>query len=204
VSTQGGARLEPTSDDAISPRPLQAARLVRLSIVFYGALFAVAWAWRSGVRDASLWLATPDATTHWLRDAALGAAAAAAVIVLSRVLTERTRIGRALARALGRVIGRLERRHCLVLAAASGIGEEALFRGAIQPELGLLATSAVFALAHLVPRRELIAWTAFSLAAGLLLGALYDATGNLLAPIVAHFGINAVNLERLSREYGEA
>jgi hypothetical protein len=138
----------------------------------------------------------------WLRDPALGALAAALVIALSSAFTRRTRIGRELARALGSLVGRLERRHCLVLAAASGIGEEALFRGALQPEIGLVAASAVFALAHLVPRRELLPWSAFSLAAGLLLGALYDATGNLVAPVVAHFGINAVNLERLSREYG--
>jgi membrane protease YdiL (CAAX protease family) len=188
----------------IASRRIAPERLVRLSLAFYGALLGAALVWRSAIRGESLWLASAGASTRWLRDALLGAAAAAVVIALSRALTERTRIGRELARALGRLVGRLEWRHCVVLAVASGVGEEALFRGALQPELGLLATSVVFAVAHLVPRRELVAWTAFSFAAGLLLGALYDATGNLLAPIVAHFGINAVNLRRLSQEHGDA
>lgn len=139
---------------------------------------------------------------HWLRDPVLGLAAGALVIWISAEVTRRTRIGQALARALGAAIGRLERRHCIALAATSAIGEEAFFRGALQPEVGLVWASIAFALAHLVPRRELLPWCAFSLAAGLLLGGLYDATGNLVAPVVAHFAINAVNLERLSREFG--
>jgi membrane protease YdiL (CAAX protease family) len=50
-----------------------------------------------------------------------------------------------------------------------------------------------------VPRRELIAWTGFSIAAGLLLGWLFDATGNLVRPVVAHAVINGVNLRDLTR-----
>jgi membrane protease YdiL (CAAX protease family) len=52
-----------------------------------------------------------------------------------------------------------------------------------------------------VPRRDLLPWSVFSLAAGLLLGFLYNATGNLVAPVIAHFGINAVNLRKLAREF---
>jgi membrane protease YdiL (CAAX protease family) len=37
--------------------------------------------------------------------------------------------------------------------------------------------------------------------AGFLLGGLYAATGNLVAPVVAHFTINAVNLYKLSRDF---
>jgi membrane protease YdiL (CAAX protease family) len=37
--------------------------------------------------------------------------------------------------------------------------------------------------------------------AGLLFGATFDATGNLLAPTLAHVLINAVNLRLLSRRY---
>jgi membrane protease YdiL (CAAX protease family) len=177
---------------------------VRLSLVFYAAFFAVALGWRSGIRGQSLLRAEAGAPIDWLRDPLLGAAAAIAVIALSQLLTRHTRSGRTLARALGRLLGPLATRQCVVLALASGVGEEALFRGALQPELGLVGTSAVFALAHLVPRRELLLWSVFSFGAGLLLGTLYETTGNLVAPTVAHFGINAVNLARLSREYGSA
>lgn len=179
-------------------------RLVRMAIAFYAAMFAIAWLWRGAFRGASLWLASPGAAIDWVRDPLLGAAAAAGVIAASASFTRRTEAGRALARTLGSLLGPLRRRDCLVLAALSGIGEEALFRGALQPEVGLVAASAVFGLVHFAPQRELRAWTLFAIGAGLLLGALYDATGNLVAPIVAHAGINAVNLYRLSRDYGGA
>jgi len=136
-----------------------------------------------------------------VRDPLLGAVAAALVIALSALL-DRTEPGRRLGRALGALVGPLRIGHCLVLAAASGFAEEALFRGALQPEVGLVAASALFGLAHWAPRPELRLWTLFSVAAGLLLGTLYDATGNLVAPVVAHFGINAVNLRILARRYG--
>ncbi|MCU0668693.1 MAG: CPBP family intramembrane metalloprotease [Myxococcota bacterium] len=177
------------------PRP---QRLVRLSLWFYGGMTALALAWRAGVRGQSLVFGEGETQIDWLRDPLAGAIAAAAVILSSNAFTRHTRIGRELARALAALIGRLSWRACVVLAAASAIGEEALFRGALQPEIGWIAASVVFALAHLVPRRDLLPWSVFSLAAGLLLGFLYDATGNLVAPVVAHFGINAINLRRLS------
>ena len=69
-------------------------------------------------------------------------------------------------------------------------------------EARLVPASLVFGLAHFVPRREFLPWTGFAVAAGFLLGALFDATGNLVAPIVAHTTVNAVNLRFLSRAYG--
>ncbi len=69
----------------------------------------------------------------------------------------------------------------------------------VGPCLLFLAASLLFGLAHFVPRRELLPWTAFTLAAGFGLGALYEVTGNLVAPVVAHFGVNAVNLRLLTR-----
>ena len=133
-----------------------------------------------------------------------GLVAAALVIAVSELVTRGTERGRALARALGATLGRLRDREVLVLALASGVGEEALFRGALQPEVGLAVASVLFAAAHFVPRRELMAWSAFALGAGLLLGALYDVTGNLVAPVVAHAVVNGVNLRRLSRDFGSA
>ena len=119
----------------------------------------------------------------------------------SDALTARTALGAALARALAAALGPLRTRDCIVLALLSGVAEEALFRGALQPQVGLVWASLLFALAHLVPRRELLPWSVFSLAAGFLLGGLYLATGNLVAPVVAHFTINAVNLRKLSRDF---
>jgi membrane protease YdiL (CAAX protease family) len=182
--------------------PNRPDRLVRLGFWFYGILWGIAWLWRSGLQGESLWLATPDAEIRWLRDAGLGLLAAAGVIVGSNWLTRRVPAGERLARALAETVGPLNARQAWLLALASGIGEEALFRGALQPVVGLWWTSLLFAAAHFVPRRDLLLWSAFSLGAGLLLGVLYETTANLLAPTVAHVVINGVNLNRLLRDYG--
>ena len=183
--------------------PLAPARLLRLALVFYGALGAVAVAWRVGLQGRSLWLA-PGASVHWLRDPALGALAAGLVIFASAVLSRRSRVGARLARSLAERLGPLAPRECWILALASGLAEEAFFRGALQPVVGLVAASVLFAGAHFVPRRDLAPWSAFSLVAGLLLGWLYLATGNLTAPVVAHVLVNGVNLNRLVREHASA
>lgn len=195
----GGSSLDGARRERPGPSP---ERLVRLGLAFYAAVFAVALAWRWLGQGESLWLATPDAEVRWLRDAALGVAAAVALIAGSAWLTRGVAAGERLARALAEAIGPLRPGQAWVLALASGVGEEALFRGALQPVAGLWLASLVFALAHFVPRRDLLLWSAFALVAGLLLGALFDATGNLLAPIVAHVVVNGVNLNRLVREYG--
>jgi membrane protease YdiL (CAAX protease family) len=54
---------------------------------------------------------------------------------------------------------------------------------------------------HFVPRREFLPWTGFSVAAGFLLGWLFESTGNLVAPIAAHALVNGVNLSLLVRRY---
>jgi membrane protease YdiL (CAAX protease family) len=64
-----------------------------------------------------------------------------------------------------------------------------------------VAASLIFGLVHFIPRRELLPWTGFSVAAGFLLGALFEATGNLAAPVVAHALVNGVNLTLLVRRY---
>lgn len=181
------------------------ARLLRWAAGFYGVLLVLALAWRGLLFGENLLLAPPP-RGGWgapLVDFAWGLAAAAGTIALSFWLTRRTRMGEGLARALARVLGPLEWRHCLGLALVSGVAEEAFFRGALQARVGLLVASVLFALAHFVPRRELAPWCGFSFAAGLLLGGLFELTGNLIAPITAHVVINAVNLRLLVREFGQ-
>ena len=177
--------------------------LVRLAALFYAALLAAAGvvAWAAGL---PLLYASPAAAAAGLRpcaDAAAGAGFGAAAIALSRLWTLHSASGERVARALARVVGRRSVAECAALALVSGVAEEAFFRGALQPLLGLPATSLLFALAHFAPRRELWPWTLFALAAGFGLGALFEWRGNLVAPVVAHALVNAVNLWLLSRDY---
>lgn len=180
------------------------APIVKLALCFYGALLAVALAWSSWSGRSVLYAsrAAAEAGMAPLSNVALGIAVAAVAIWLSRQVTERTGWGDALGRELADMLGKRSARECVVLAVASGVAEEVFFRGALQPVLGWLLASLVFGLVHFVPKRELLPWTGFALIAGLVLGALFESTGNLVAPIVAHVGINAVNLRRLVLRYG--
>jgi hypothetical protein len=58
----------------------------------------------------------------------------------------------------------------------------------------------LFAVLHTGPGLSFRLWTAFAVVAGGLFGGLMLWRGNLLAPIVAHFLVNAVNLSRLAAE----
>jgi membrane protease YdiL (CAAX protease family) len=181
-----------------------APALVRLAFWFYAALLAASFFW-AFLAERSLFFADSEmgqARLDPTRDLFAGLLAAGVVILLSDRVTRMTRWGEDLARELGAVLGRPSLVQCIALALMSGVAEEALFRGALQPAIGLVGASLLFGLAHFVPRRALLPWTGFTVAVGFLLGILYDATGNLLAPIVAHVVINAVNLRILTARHG--
>lgn len=176
--------------------------LIRLACVFYAAVFGLALLVGWLADDALLFAGSETAELAPLRDVGVGLVAAAFVIVLSEWLTRNASWADRMAAELGRVLGRRTPAECALLAAVSAVAEEALFRGALQPLLGWVGASLLFGLAHFAPRRELWPWTGFAVLAGLLLGWLFDATGSLIAPITAHFAINAVNLRRLGVRYG--
>ena len=77
-----------------------------------------------------------------------------------------------------------------LIATAAGLGEEMLFRGFLQAGIehvvgrwpALVIASVAFGLVHPVTG----AYVAIAAALGLYLGLLWLATGNLLAPVVAH------------------
>jgi len=167
--------------------------LVPMALVFYAGVLALAVGWSVASGDALLF-ASSEERIHPLRDLTCGLLAGLAVIWVSWELTERTRWGSVLADQLAQALGARSLRDCALLALASGVAEEALFRGALQPRLGLVASSLVFGLAHFVPRRGLWPWALFAIATGILLGLLFEWTGNLIAPVTAHASINAVNL----------
>lgn len=180
------------------------ASFVRMALVFYGAMFGVALLCAALSGDALLY-ASGVAELRGIqpaRDLAAGGLGAAIAILISNQWTSRTHSGERVARVLGALLGRLRWRDCLLLAVASGVGEEAFFRGVIQPYVGIVMASLIFGLAHLAPRRDLLPWTLFSVLAGFLLGGLFEATGNLIAPVVAHAGINLVNLWAITKKYG--
>ena len=104
-----------------------------------------------------------------------------------------------MADVLGSELVGLGRGDAVLLALASGIGEEMFFRGALQPAVGIVWASLIFGACHFLPRRELVLWSGYAVVMGLAFGWLFEATGHLAAPIAAHVLVNAVNLPRLAR-----
>ena len=194
------------SEDTSPPRD-EGSRipLVPLALAFYAVMAAAAVVWRLLSDGQAPFFAASDAVLpaggQLLRHALLGLLAGGALLVSSRLWIRYTRMGRTVAECLAEILGPLSGAQVVILALASGLGEEAFFRGALQPRVGLVLASILFGLVHLVPRRDLAPWAGFAALAGVLLGALFDYTGNLLAPAIAHVLINAVNLRWLSRAY---
>jgi membrane protease YdiL (CAAX protease family) len=91
----------------------------------------------------------------------------------------------------------------VVVALLAGLGEEALFRGVVQPALAahlpllvaIAATAMLFGAAHwITPTYALLAGIV-----GAYLGGLFVLSGNLLVPIVAHALYDVVALALLVR-----
>ena len=72
-----------------------------------------------------------------------------------------------------------------------GIGEELLFRAVLQTAIGILPASIIFGLLHSGFSRRLLPYGLWAVLVGILLGAIYQWTGNLWGSIVAHSIINA-------------
>lgn len=175
--------------------------LVRTSLYFYGAMGIAALCWRMWTPGESILHPSAEAAARaWSMPAALGAGAGVGLLVvaLSEGLTRFTTLGRALSDLLAESLGPLDRANALLLAFASGLAEEMFFRGALQPQVGLVGASLLFGAAHFLPRRELVLWSGFAVAIGLAFGALFDWTGQLAAPVAAHVVVNAINLPRLA------
>lgn len=173
---------------------------VRLISLFYAAMSLVALgliAWRQD-SFAGPALAGPGA--NWL--GALGATLGlvAAVHLLSRLAHDRLPSLHQGARQVKQLLGDLSPTQILVVALASGIGEELLFRGWLLHETGLWISSILFGLVHVPPTRQWLYWPFFAAAMGLVLGWLYLWSGSLLFPIVLHAGINFLNIRLLLRK----
>jgi membrane protease YdiL (CAAX protease family) len=178
--------------DARRPPPLSRAGLV---FGLYGAMALIAILLSAGRGDPDLYTIEGTSTGLMLAlSPLLGVVVGLAVVVLSRLATARFRWARALHRDFQGLLGALQGREILVLAFASAVGEELMFRGALQGWIGLWPQAVLFALLHIGPGVRFLPWTASALVIGVGFGFLYQVTGDLGAPIVAHFTINYLNL----------
>lgn len=148
---------------------------------------------------------------HLLSSVALGGSLGLLLVLLTRYLQERFCWAKTLHNEFRQVLGPLNRRDILVVAAASAIGEECLFRGALMLHLwqaipgpagllvGVLGSALLFSLLHIGPGSHFVPWTVSALLMGVVLGGLFVLTGDLLAPIAVHFTVNLLNLSDIVR-----
>ena len=96
------------------------------------------------------------------------------------------------------LIGPLKRRDAFLIALVSGIGEEALFRGVLQPAVGIWFAAAIFAALHIGPNSRFVAWPEMAMFAGVVFGSLTLWFGSVLPAMVAHATVNYCNLVYLA------
>ncbi len=182
-------------------RQRQHPRLSRatLIVLLYGSLSLIAFAIGCLRGDVDLYRLEGSTTTWLLASPLVGIALGLGFVGLSKWSVRRWQWARRLHQDFRDILGQLSTVEILVLAVASAIGEELLFRGALLPWLGIWAQAIIFALLHVGPSRRFLPWTASALLVGLAFGWLYQATGDLGAPIVCHFTINCLNLHFISR-----
>ena len=83
--------------------------------------------------------------------------------------------------------------HILLVSVMAGLAEELLFRGVLQPIVGLPAASLLFGAVH-VGGRGFLGYGIWAACIGAFLGWLMNVTGGLTAPVVAHAAYDALAL----------
>lgn len=178
-----------------SPPTPDTPTLVGGALAFYVVLALVAVGVINLQGLSLLQHAVGDGSTT-LRDTVAGAAAGLAVVLITRLAWDWPPLVR-LNRELREALGSPGPAAVAALAIMSSVGEELLFRGALQPLLGFWITAIGFGLLHggTGPRFRL--WVGFAFLAGLMLGGLTLWTGNLVAATMCHLTVNYFNLNAL-------
>lgn len=186
-----------TQQDEESPRR-QVHSLLGPAAVFYGILMAAAIIWRYLAGHAGPFSAAPARSAPWTE------AGIVAGVFLLNVLVDLygPRLSRRVERmfaTLRSALGRISPAEAAALAALSAFGEEAFFRGALQPELGFWPALLIFAASHFPARRDLILWPFYALAMGAALGYLVILSGDIWSAVLLHFLVNLFSLLYMSR-----
>ena len=179
---------------------------IRTAVTVYGALAAAAVG-IGALRDNLDVFHHPEGIlsgelSFWPRLAVgllSGAFFGGAVVRATQYSVYRFKWAKALHTEFRGLLGPLGSLDIIAFAGLSAVAEELFFRGALQPVIGIVATSLVFGLLHIGPDKKFLVWTAQAAAMGFALGGLFWVTGDLIAPMTAHFVINYQNLHFINR-----
>jgi membrane protease YdiL (CAAX protease family) len=176
---------------------LAAAPIVVASYLGVGAVAAaIAVALGRNPLVCEGWLGARGAAA-WLVSLGLGLLLGAVTVAVTPPVVRRWRWARALHLALRPAVHRAGDGALLVVAVASAVGEELLFRGLLVPIIGVLASSVAFGVLHQIRGRARWGWMGWATLMGLLFGGIFAVTGSLAGPLLAHAVINHANLKFL-------
>lgn len=189
---------EPPGDpqDPQDPGGGSPASLALVASVVYGLLVVIAVVWLA-LRDRSRVL--PEmALGEFGALASLGIGAAVG-LGLSGVIAVLVRYQPGFAQLEARLqgpVGSLSEPEIILVAMASAIGEEMLFRCALQDVAGPYLSALIFGLLHSGPR--LLLWGVSAAILGLCFSLMVEAGCGLLSVTVAHALINFLSLRRMA------
>ena len=177
---------------------MSSPRVLMVALLTQGGLIALAW-WSARALDIPPQWGTP------VRDTLIGLGVAVLLGWFNYLLLTRAPsnwivdgVRSAYRETIVPLFGRLSLAGAIAIGAAAGIGEEWLFRGVVQPLLGLALSSVIFGLAH-VGGLRMLPFGVWATGMGLIMGALAILTGGLTAPMVAHGVYDVLALEYIRR-----
>ena len=182
--------------------PLKQSSLLQLSTLVYGVMTLLGLLIMHFAHDnlgSSLTMQLP--LIEWGRFACIGALGAGLLLISSYFFEDWFPTFRQLKTTMTKLLGPASIPMAIYLATVSAIGEEVLFRGAIQPYLGLAFTSLLFGLAHLDQAGKASAWSLWAILAGALMGWTFLETGSLWPAILIHFVVNLISILRIRQTY---
>lgn len=168
--------------------------MIRVTVLFYSVAMLAGMLlahWR-GTPAFDPWR-TPAIEAWWV-----GFFVVLVVHLSTRLLLPRWELMRQAAMDLRGIFGSLRRRDALVIAIASGLGEEWFFRGWLLNEIGWIPSSLIFGFIHWPWRREWWPWPLFATAMGFVLGWFCLHYGGIWVAVLVHAAINYLNLRVLT------
>jgi membrane protease YdiL (CAAX protease family) len=169
------------------------ATLIRLEVITSATLIALAalWSWVSGVGLAAQVRVSVPALAAGVGG---GLLIAATIPLFTAPWAAQVTLLRDMKRVWDTLLVSLAHdlrfADIVLLAALSGVSEELLFRGALQPSVGLAAASLLFGALHLVNP----AYALWATGVGALFGVTYASTANLVVPMAMHATYNFLAL----------
>lgn len=176
--------------------------IIKVTTKVYGGMFIAGLAlmhfWQNNLTQSFTWPADQE---NRFRVVAGGILAAAFLLTSSAAMQSTVNSFKNLQRLFRDLVGPIPYWAGLWLAVTSSAAEEVLFRGALQPTLGLIPTSILFGLAHVGPDGKIGAWSLWAALAGVILGWTYSETGYLWSAIIAHFLVNGISIFLMQRQF---